>query len=301
MERVILEDETLRDGLQSEEKVLSLEEKIEIFNMLVDAGVKRIQVGSFVHPTIMPQMADTDELIRFVLKTPGVLVTGLILNDKGLERALKSGLNHVSMSVSASDTHSRKNTNLSAVAALAQMTGLIKRATAAGLNVRAGVQCAFGCVYEGEIAEDKVMSALKALASSGATELNLADSTGMANPRQISQMIHRVKEALPDRKLSLHLHDTRGLGLVNMLAGYEAGVTIFDVATGGLGGCPFIKGATGNVPTEDAVNLFSQINVEIGIHLEKLCRVVSRLEESLGRKLPGRMCHVLRATGSICK
>src|SRR4030042_3037067 len=114
-------------------------------------------------------------------------------------------------------------------------------------------------------------------------------------------MIHRVKEALPDRELSLHLHDTRGLGLANMLAGYEAGVTIFDVATGGLGGCPFIKGATGNVPTEDAVNLFSQINVEIGIILEKLCRVVSRLEESFGRKLPGRMCHVLRATGSICK
>jgi len=301
VERVILEDETLRDGLQSEEKVLNLEEKIDIFNMLVDAGVKRIQVGSFVHPTIMPQMADTDELIRSVLKTPGVLVTGLILNDKGLERALKSGLNHASMSVSASDTHSRKNTNLSAVAALAQMTGLIMRATAAGLNVRAGVQCAFGCVYEGKIAEDKVISALKALASSGATELNLADSTGMANPRQISQMIHRVKETLPDRELSLHLHDTRGLGLANMLAGYEAGVTIFDVATGGLGGCPFIKGATGNVPTEDAVNLFSQINVEIGINLEKLCRVVSKLEKSLGRKLPGRMCKVFQNMGKMCK
>ena len=301
MEKVILEDETLRDGLQVEEKVLGLEEKVNIFNLLVDAGVKRIQVGSFVHPKIVPQMADTEELIRLTLKTPGVLITGLILNDKGLERALKCGLNHVSMSVSASDTHSRKNANLSAEKALTSMTNLIRRATAAGLNVRAGVQCAFGCVYEGEIAEDKVVSTSKALALSGATELNLADTTGMANPQQIRRMIHRVKEALPDRKLSLHLHDTRGLGLVNMFAGYEAGVTIFDVATGGMGGCPFVKGATGNVPTEDAVNLFTQINVDVGINLEKLCTVVGKLQEIFERELPGRMYKVFQGKKDICQ
>ena len=301
MEKVILEDETLRDGLQLEEKVLGLEEKVNIFNLLVDAGVKRIQVGSFVHPKIVPQMADTEELIRLTLKTPGVLITGLILNDKGLERALKCGLNHVSMSVSVSDTHSRKNANLSAEKALTSMTNLIRRATAAGLNVRAGVQCAFGCVYEGEIAEDKVVSTSKALALSGATELNLADTTGMANPQQIRRMIHRVKKALPDRKLSLHLHDTRGLGLVNMFAGYEAGVTIFDVATGGMGGCPFVKGATGNVPTEDAVNLFTQINVDVGINLEKLCRVVGKLETIFGRALPGRMYRVFQGMKGMCK
>ena len=294
MERVILEDETLRDGLQLEEKLLSLEEKIRIFHLLVDSGVKRIQVGSFVHPKVMPQMADTEELISHARKTSGVLITALILNDKGLERALRSGLNHVSMSVSASDSHSRKNTNLSAAEALTSMTGLIKRATASGLKVRAGVQCAFGCVYEGEIAEDKVIGASEAMASAGAIELNMADTTGMANPRQISRMIRRINEVLPDRNLSLHLHDTRGLGLANMFAGYEAGVRIFDVSTGGLGGCPFVKGAAGNIPTEDAVNLFSQINVEVDINLEKLCAVVSNLEKILGKKLPGRMCQVFQ-------
>ena len=301
MKKVVLEDETLRDGLQLEEKVLSLEEKVNIFNLLVDAGVKRIQVGSFVHPKIVPQMADTEELIRLTLKTPGVLITGLILNEKGLERALRCGLHHVSMSVSASDTHSRKNANLSAADALAAMTGLIKRATDARLHVRAGVQCTFGCVYEGGIAEDKVISTFKALASSGAKELNLADTTGMANPVQIRRMIQRVKEVLPKQDLSLHLHDTRGLGLANMFAGYEAGVTIFDVATGGLGGCPFVKGATGNVPTEDAVNLFSQLNVDAGINLDKLVIVVDKLERIIGRKLPGRMSHVLKNRGDACQ
>jgi hydroxymethylglutaryl-CoA lyase len=298
MEKVILEDETLRDGLQLEEKLLSLEEKISIFRLLVDAGVKRIQIGSFVHPKVVPQMADTDEIISRILKTPGVLITALILNDKGLERALRSGLNHVSMSVSASDSHSRKNTNLSADEALASMTGLIKRANAAGLKVRAGVQCAFGCVYEGAVAEDRVVSALESMAAAGASELNLADTTGMGNPRQVSRMIGRVHQALPDRDLSLHLHDTRGLGLANMFAGYEAGVRIFDVSTGGLGGCPFVKGAAGNVPTEDAVNLFSQINVAVVIDLGKLCTVVSNLESILGKTLRGRMCHVLQVMNS---
>ncbi len=295
---VILEDETLRDGLQFEKMVLSLEEKLTLFHLLVEAGVKRIQVGSFVHPKIVPQMADTEELIGLTLKTPGVLITGLILNEKGLERALRSGLHHVSMSVSASDTHSRKNANVPAAEALAAMTGLIRRAADAGLTVRAGVQCTFGCVYEGAIPEDKVLSTLKALASSGAKELNLADTTGMANPRQVRRMVERVKEALPDHDLSLHLHDTRGLGLANMFAGYEAGVRIFDVATGGLGGCPFVKGATGNVPTEDAVNLFSQIGVDAGIDLKKLCLMVGKLEEIVGRKLPSRMYHVFKTTGT---
>ena len=301
MEKVTLEDETLRDGLQLEKKVLRLEEKVNIFNLLVDAGVKRIQVGSFVHPEIVPQMADTEELIRLILKTPGVLITGLILNEKGLERALRSGLHHVSMSVSASDTHSRKNANLSAADALARMTGLIKRATDAGLHVRAGVQCTFGCVYEGEIAEDKVVSTFKALALSGAKELNLADTSGMANPQQIRWMIQRVKEVLPDRDLSLHLHDTRGLGLVNMFAGYEAGVTIFDVATGGLGGCPFVKGATGNVPTEDAVNLFSQMNVDVGINLESCIRWSASFKKLLGESYPAGCTKSFKVKKDICQ
>jgi len=299
MEKVLLEDETLRDGLQSEKKRFSLSEKIKLFEMLVAAGVKRIQVGSFVHPKVVPQMADTDDLIGRLDSPRDVLLTGLVLNERGLDRAEKSGLRHLSMSVSASDTHSRKNANKSASEALVDMSRLIEQAVSSGIRVRAGVQSAFGCVYEGGVSEDRVLHTLSAFAEAGAGEFNLADTTGMANPRQITRLVGKVKAVFPDRVISLHLHDTRGLGLVNMMAGYDAGVRIFDTATGGLGGCPFVKGAAGNVPTEDSVNLFERSGVETGIDLKKLCRVVETLSSLVDRKLPGRMCPVLQAA-EVC-
>jgi hydroxymethylglutaryl-CoA lyase len=295
---ILLEDETLRDGLQMEARLFNLEEKIRIFNLLVEAGLKRIQVGSFVHPKLVPQMADTDELVRTLLATPGVLLTGLILNEKGLERALACELTHVSMSVSASDTHSRKNANRSAEEALNSMTALISKAREAGLSVRAGVQCAFGCVYEGGIPEEKVVATAEAMASEGAKEINLADTTGMGNPVQVRRLVGKIRKNLPEQAVSLHLHDTRGLGLTNMLAGYEEGVRIFDVCSGGLGGCPFVKGAAGNVPTEDAAHMFEAIGLDTGIDLQNMGKVVEELEAILGRQLPGRMTRVLKATQS---
>jgi len=301
MAAVILEEESLRDGLQSEPKILTLEEKLSLFRLLADAGVRRIQVGSFVHPKVVPQMADTDALIgRVKDDAPDVLLTGLILNDRGLDRALNSGLTHVSMSVSVSDTHSRKNVRRTAREALQSMCGLIRKAVDSGLSVRAGAQCAFGCVYEGAIPEDIVIEALAAMAEAGAGELNLADTTGMANPVQVKRLVEKTTTAIPGRAVSLHLHDTRGLGLANMVAGFEAGVKIFDVATGGLGGCPYVKGAAGNIPTEDAVNLFNEIGIETGIDLDALCRAVRRYETVLEKSLPGRMCRVLKAQGKCC-
>jgi hydroxymethylglutaryl-CoA lyase len=295
---LLFEDETLRDGLQMEARLFNLEEKIRIFNLLAEAGLKRIQVGSFVHPKLVPQTADTDELVRTLLATPGVLLTGLILNERGLERALACGLTHVSMSVSASDTHSRKNANRSAEEALNSMTVLISKASEAGLSVRAGVQCAFGCVYEGKIPEDKVVATAETMASAGAKEINLADTTGMGNPVQVRRLVGKIRKNLPEQAVSLHLHDTRGLGLTNMLAGYEEGVRIFDVCSGGLGGCPFVKGAAGNVPTEDAVHMFEAIGLDTGIDLQRMGKVVEELEAILGRQLPGRMTRVLKATQS---
>ena len=293
-----LEDECLRDGLQAEADTLGTKQKLALFHGLVSAGVKRIQIGSFVDPELVPQMANTDELVHRIGGSGGVLLTGLVLNGRGLERALACGLKHVSMSVSISETHSQKNVRLSAANALHDMTTLIGNAAEAGMTVRAGVQCAFGCAYEGAIAESKVLKALTAMAEAGARELNLADTTGMANPKQVRRLIAKVQKAIPGRELSLHLHDTRGLGLANMLAGYEAGVSIFDVSAGGLGGCPFVKGATGNVATEDAVNLFDQMGIETGVNLQALCREVAQLEILLGRELPGKMCRVLRAENS---
>lgn len=301
MATVILEDESLRDGLQFEQKILTLEEKLSLFRLLAAAGVQRLQVGSFVHPKVVPQMADTEEFIRIVRdETPGVFLTALVLNDKGLERALKCGLGHLSMSSSASNSHSLKNVKRPAAEAFASLLELIRQAVGSGLQVRAGIQCAFGCVYEGAVAEDRVIEMAGRLAATGASELNLADTTGMANPLQVRRLVAKTRTALPHLPISIHLHDTRGLGLANMLAAHEAGVTIFDVSAGGLGGCPFVKGASGNVAAEDAVNVFEQIGVPTGIDLKALCKVVDRYEALLGRSLPGRMNRVIKSQGIAC-
>jgi hydroxymethylglutaryl-CoA lyase len=290
---LLLEDEALRDGLQMESRIFSLEEKLHLFRLIQRAGVKRIQVGSFVHPTIVPQMADTDELIRTIGKQDATEVSALILNDKGLERALNCGVSHLSMSVSVSDTHNRKNARRPAAEALTSMTALIVEALKAGLNVRAGLQCAFGCVYEGPIAEEAVLRATEKMVATGVKEINLADTTGMATPVSIRSLVGRVRSAFPDVAVSLHLHDTRGLGLANLFAGYEAGVRSFDTCTAGLGGCPFVKGAAGNVPTEDAVNMFETMGIATGIDLAILCEAAAYLEAILKRPLPGRMGRVL--------
>jgi len=301
MPTVILEDESLRDGLQFEQKLLTLAEKRSLFHLLAAAGVKRIQVGSFVHPKVVPQMADTDEFIQTVRNgTPDVLITALVLNEKGLARALKSGLGHLSMSSSASNSHSLKNVKRPATEAFARLLELIRQAVGSGLQVRAGIQCAFGCVYEGAIDEGRVLEMAGRLSETGAHELDLADTTGMAHPLQVRRIVSKARAAIPGLPISIHLHDTRGLGLANMLAAYESGATIFDVSAGGLGGCPFVKGAAGNVAAEDAVNLFEQIDVATGIDLKALCAVVDRYEALLGRRLPGRMNRVIKSQEVSC-
>lgn len=290
---LLLEDEALRDGLQIESQLFSVDQKIELFNLLKNSGVRRIQVGSFVHPKIVPQMADTDELIKTLGEQNGTIISALILNDRGLDRALACGVHHVSMSVSVSDAHSKKNARKPAAEALASMVELIRNARSEGLEVRAGLQSAFGCVYEGAISESAVIDAMEKLMTAGVNEINLADSTGMATPQSVRSLVTQVSDRFPGVRISLHLHDTRGLGLANMFSGYEAGVRIFDVCAGGLGGCPFIKGAAGNVPTEDAVHMFESMGIPTGIDLGGVIRAVDYLESSLQRVLPGRMKRVM--------
>jgi hydroxymethylglutaryl-CoA lyase len=291
-----IEDQALRDGLQMESRIFSLEEKLHVFELIARAGVKRIQVGSFVHPKIIPQMADTDELIRAIGKSDSPEVSALILNDKGLERAMHCGISHLSMSVSVSDTHSRKNAGCPAADALSSMTVLINEALKAGLGVRAGLQCVFGCVYEGRIATHSVLRATEKMVATGVKEINLADTTGMATPLAIRRMVEQVRREFPDVAICLHLHNTRGLGLANLFAGFEVGVTRFDACVGGLGGCPFVKGAAGNIPTEDAVNMFESMGIATGIDLTALCEAVVYLETILGRSLPGHVQRVMAQT-----
>lgn len=296
--RVVLEEESLRDGLQAENRLFSLTEKMEIVRLLAEAGVHRVQLGSFVSPRSVPQVANTDVLVSLVRRQyPDILCTALVLNEKGLERAARSGLGHLSMSASVSDSHSRTNTGRSTAEALEAMTGLITRAVAGGIRVRAGLQCAFGCAEEGVIAENTVLEAVARMVEAGAQEINLADTAGMAGPLQIKRLVGLVRTAHPQVELSLHCHDTWGMGLVNLYAGYEAGVRIFDVAAGGLGGCPCIEGAGGNVATEEALHLFNGMGIETGIDLGRYWQVVRHFETLLERRLPGRMRSLPREPG----
>ncbi len=292
---VLIEDEAMRDGLQNEKRLFSVEEKLALIAAIADAGVRRIQVGSFVHPKWTPQMANTDELFGALPAREGVVYSGLVLNRAGLDRALKVGVRHLSISVSASETHSRKNANKSTDEALADILPTIERALSEGVAVRAGVQSALGCGFEGAIDPAKVLKIARLYAEVGVREINIADTAGLADPALVDRVIRLLADALPEVTLSLHLHDTRGLGLANMLAGLNAGVTVFDAAVGGLGGCPFIPKATGNIATEDAVFMCTRMGVETGIDFAKLRPVALRLADMLERKLPSRMAYLADA------
>ncbi|MBV5318760.1 MAG: hypothetical protein JZU50_13250 [Desulfobulbaceae bacterium] len=294
--QVVLEEESLRDGLLAESRLLGLTEKLHIVRLLKDAGVKRLQLGSFGHPRSVPQMANTDVLVSLARKEfPDLLSTALVPNEKGLERAVHCGLGLASMSVSASDSYSLRTVGRPAAEALELTVALIGASVKAGTMSRAGVQCAFGCVFEGVVPEETVLAFVDQLVAAGATEINLADTAGMANPLQVERLVAKVRAAYPEVELSLHLYDTRGLGLVNMYAGCVAGVRLFSVAAGGLGASPLFTGASGNVASEDAVNLFHGMGLETGIDLVGLCRVVDYYETLLARKLPGRMNRVLHS------
>ncbi len=286
MPDIILEDQSLRDGLQMEAKVTSLSDKQALFDLLVAAGFTHIQAGSFVSPKYVPQMADSDQFISSLIRQyPDLTISGLTLNANGLERVFKIGLQHACLSVSISNTHSLKNVGKSAKNALTEMVGLIKKAVAANLTVRAGAQCVFGCVYEGAIAETAVIEALDQMVTAGAHAVNIADTTGMAHPEQVQRLIPKIRQRIGDIPISLHLHDTHGRGLENMTAGFEVGIRHFDVSTGGLGGCPFVKGAAGNVAAERAVELFEEKGQTTGIDPVALKKVVSLFVQLLGRAL----------------
>jgi hydroxymethylglutaryl-CoA lyase len=279
----------LRDGLQNEAVALPTEEKLILIEQLLAAGVTEMQVTSFVHPKRVPQMADAEQVCRHLPRKDGVVFSGLVLNQRGLERAHAAGLSKVDIGMSASNTHSIKNTGQPIADKLVEVQAMIRQANAWGMVVRAGLQCVFGCVYEGYIAEADICRLIDAYTQLPVDEIALADSTGMANPSQIQKVIGLVRPLIGDLPQLLHLHDTYGLGMANLLAGLDAGVTRFDCAFGGLGGCPFIEGAAGNVATEDVVYMLDSMGVRSGIDWRKLAVVSRSAEMQLGHALTGKL------------
>ncbi|MDZ7758928.1 MAG: hydroxymethylglutaryl-CoA lyase [Desulfovermiculus sp.] len=277
-----------RDGLQSEDVLLSTQGKVDFIACLVRAGLRRIQVTSFVHPRLVPQMADAEQLIRALPDVQGVEYSALVLNRIGLERALATHVDCIEISVSASTTHSQKNTKMSRQQALAQAQDMIIQAKKQGYAVRGSVQCAFGCVYEGEIDPEVVCGMARTLLEAGAHTLALADTTGMGHPHLIRDVITRIQD-FSSVPLALHLHDTLGLGLVNLVTALECGVRCFDTSCGGLGGCPFVPGAAGNIPTEDTVYLLHKLGYSTGVDWPQAAGCSRNLEDVVGRSLPAKL------------
>ncbi|MEJ5347174.1 MAG: hydroxymethylglutaryl-CoA lyase [Desulfosoma sp.] len=284
---VLIEETAPRDGLQNEAAVWSVEERIQLIEELVDCGVPSVQVGSFVNPRAVPQMADTEQVFRGLKKRPGVVYRTLVFNEKGLERAGDCGVEHVAVFVSASETHSLRNSGCDIKEALRRAVLVVRQAKANGLAVQAGVMNAFGCRFDGVIPESRVFQLASVLVEAGADELCLADTSGCANPRQMEYLVETFLRTF-SVPLALHLHDTYGFGLANVFAAWKLGVIRFDGACGGLGGCPFIPGAAGNIPTEDLAHFFHAMGEDTGIDLERLMVVRAFLESRFQRKLLGR-------------
>ncbi|RJF93843.1 hydroxymethylglutaryl-CoA lyase [Sphingomonas cavernae] len=286
MTRIHISEVGPRDGLQSIDRVMPLEAKKAWIAAEAAAGVPEIEVGSFVPPSLLPQMADTAELIAFAKGIEGLSVAVLIPNLKGAERAIAAGAEKMSIPFSMSETHSLKNVRKDHAAMVAEIRAIAELVAAQPAETRphfeVGLATAFGCTIEGPVNEDNVVRLAAAAIEAGAVEVGLSDTTGYANPAQVKRLVRRVKAEIGADKLNtLHLHNTRGVGLANALAGLEEGITTLDSSLGGLGGCPFAPGASGNIVTEDLVFMLEAMGYETGIDLEKLLKVRSIIAEAL--------------------
>lgn len=278
-----------RDGLQNESAVVATPAKAELIRRLHAAGLADVEVTSFVRPRWIPQLADAAELVPMLGAPEGASWWGLVPNKVGLERAIGAGMKAVATVLSASETHNKKNVNRTVRESLGEIEEVIAVAKDEGLSVRSYVSTAFGCPYEGAVAQEAVVQLASRLHAAGADVIALGDTVGMGNPKQVGELVARCVDAgIPLDHLAMHFHDTRGTALANVYAAWLAGVSTFDGSVGGLGGCPYAPGASGNLATEDVVYLFEAMGVTTGVNLDALAEAGAFAESVLGRELPGR-------------
>ncbi len=285
-----------RDGLQHEAKTLSTAEKISFIDSLSVSGLKNIEVSSFVSPKWIPALADASEVFAGIKRQNGVTYSALVPNPKGYQRAREAGAGEVAVFVSASQTHNHKNLNVSTAAQLENIEAVARSARDDGVPVRGYLSTAFGCPYEGEVDPTRVAELAANLIDQGCYEVSLGDTTGVANPILVRCLVELVAGRIGIDRLALHFHDTRGLGLVNVMAGLDSGVTVYDASAGGLGGCPYAPGASGNIATEDLIYLLHSLGIETGVNLDRLCRAARQAGRALDMELPSRYN---RACGAV--
>jgi len=280
-----------RDGLQNEPDTVATPAKLELVTRLATSGLRRIEITSFVSPAWIPQLADADDLAATVPEVPGVVYSALVPNERGYDRFIAAGGAKVAaLFISASETHNRKNVNASVAESLERMRPVAERAGADGVGLRAYVSTVCGCPYEGEVSVGAVVALTRSLLDLGVGEVSLGDTIGVGHPGQVRALVEAVAGEVPLERVALHLHDTWGRALANVQAGYDAGVRTFDASLAGLGGCPYAPGASGNVATEDVVDLFDRAGIATGVDLDRLVDASAWLERDvLGRALPGRV------------
>ena len=289
MTQIIIHEVGPRDGLQMEREVVPIETKEDWIRRAMESGVDIVQVGSFVHPVKVPQMADTDELIRRLVgnKRPGATIAGLALNERGVERGLECGVEMLCLGASASETHSLRNTGMATMEALRRIIVAAEQAVAAGKKVQVSVQSAFGCGFEGPVPEARVLEMVGAYVEAGLFNISLADTAGHAHPAQVERLFDAVFDLEPGIDCTCHFHNTYGLGMANIMAAMRVGVTSFETSFAGLGGCPFTKVAAGNVATEDFVNALQMEGLRRDVNVNKLMDVASDVAKYFEREMPG--------------
>ena len=295
-ERVTLTEVGPRDGLQNESREIPLARKIALVDALSATGLTRIEAASFVHPKAIPQMANAAEVMAGIERRPGVTYVGLVPNEIGARNAIAAEVDEIAVVVSASESHNKANVKRTIAESLAGIGGVAALAEEAGKPWTGYVSTAFGCPYEGEVPADRVLELARRMHALGASAVALGDTIGVANPRQAFDAVSRFLAEVPGPELRLHFHDTRGVGLANVVAAIEAGATQFDGSIGGLGGCPYAPGASGNVATEDLAAMLAAMGIETGVDLDALVGVAWSAEETVGRPLEGRYKRAVRGS-----
>ena len=295
-ERVAICEVGTRDGFQIEPEFIPTELKIEVVDRLSATGMPRIEATSFVSPKAVPMLRDAEAVMAGIHRRPGTRYSALVPNDKGAVRAVDAGVDDIHTVLSASESHNLANVNMTIAESLVRLEATAQVAHRAGKPVYAGISCSFGCPFEGEVPVARLESVVRRLVDLGAKGIGLADTTGMANPAQVARVLEHLMPRFPGIEWTLHTHDTRAMAIPNILAAMEMGAGHFDASIGGLGGCPFAPGASGNVCTEDLVHCLGAMGVETGIDLDKLIAVSRRVQEIVARPLPGQIIKAGKAT-----
>ncbi|OGI18364.1 MAG: hydroxymethylglutaryl-CoA lyase [Candidatus Melainabacteria bacterium RIFCSPHIGHO2_02_FULL_34_12] len=277
-----------RDGLQNESKIISTSDKVKFIELLSQSGLKEIEVTSFVHPERVPQLADGDDVVKALKPHPAIRYSALVPNLRGLERAIKSGIKRIAVFTAASEIFTKKNINMTIDESLQTFKPVVQEALKNKISVRGYVSTCFVCPYEGKIGKENVLSVASSLLELGVDEISLGDTTGAAVFLDVKETVNYVLSKIPKEKIALHFHDTYGNALANVKAGLELGITVYDSSSGGLGGCPYAPGASGNLATEDLLYMLNEMEIEAGVKIDKIAEASKFIQNIIGKRLPSK-------------